>query len=853
VLLFLSSLLLSVAYAGPPVIWNGSDALFLNDGTIIVPGLAPGGVCKASSLGVFSVGLVDLSTETTGTLAASSVSGGTPNKFAYFNGSGVLSPIPEWDRNTYGGSDVSQIYVATDTGSTQSHVLNSITQIVSGTNDLTDTYFYGRNEIFQLAGTQDYQSITGTESIISQTDASEILGDVTHTFSRVALGAGGGTNSSNRSSVFKAETRASGGHVSNGMTAYTGSVNLDSGVDVGDADLYSGSVYVGGTVDYPHLFNTSMNIDGTVSELARIWNGFITIQPGATVNNVNLLAGGLSGEMTGNYTGINLNTNLNTVVGAGSTDLQIYHGGEVAGFNSMIQLNREGDSLSGLTMISSFVNSGSTVTGNYSGLSLGSQADISGNAAGAQVFLDGTVGGNYSGLSVGSDADIAGGASGVQVFLDGTVGDGFTGFGVFANATDIGDGDSYNVAYDASFNNGTIDGSLNGFIFNNQNNLTGTTNDLRIFSGNNSGTGKSFSGLSLTNQADMTGDSTGINVQIDGDSATTTGANISVGGAHTGSVGGLRIDVNNATSSSTSEHVYGINSQGGINSIFGSYTPFSGVPVEIGNGFFMNSTVQAGAPLTGTDQFVTFIQSNLIVNDDIATGPFGLNTNMVGAISQLQIDTGKTVPMVTSLLVGTATPTGVSGGTVTEHRVLEILGLPSFGGSAINPTRIGLLDSDKLGQSFCSGATDCWFIKNMDYTAQNTLGRLSLGVTTTAGNTKLLVHDGHIGVTQTTAPTTTVNANAGTGATCSVSGTDTAGTVSLTTGSGAWASGVQCEVDFNMSYSAAPRCVFSASNSNAAVASVNAYLTKTTADFSMNFVNADTAATTYEWDYQCVE
>ena len=822
-LLLLSSLLVAAAHAGPPVIWNGSDALFLNDGTIIVPGLAPGGVCKASSLGVFSVGLVDLSTETTGTLAASSVSGGTPNKFAYFNGSGVLNAIPGWTHNIYGGSDVSQIYVATDTGSTQSHILNSITQLVSGTNDLDNTYFYGQNKTFQLGGTQNYQGVTGTESIISQTGASDILGELTNTFSRVGLGAGGGSNSSNRSSVFKAETRASGGHTAAGMTAYNGSVNLDSGTTVGDADLYSGSVYIGGTVDYAHTLNTSLGIDGTVDELARLWNGFITIDPGATVNNANLIAAGLSGEMTGNYTGINLNTNLSSVVGGGSTDLQIYHGGEVTGFNSMIQLNREGDSLGNLQMIASYVNTGSTVAGNYTGLTLG------------------------------SDATIAGSASGAQVFLGGTVGDGFSGFGVFSTATAIGDGDSYNVAYDASFNSGTIAGSLNGYNFNNQNNLTGTANDLRIFSGNNSGTGKSFLGLGVSNQGDMTGDATGVSVSLDQDAATATGGNLSVQGAYTGSVTGLRIDVNNAVSSSTSEHVYGINSQGGINSINGSYTPFSGVPVEIGNGFFMTSTIQSGSPLTGSDQFVTFLQSNLIANDDIATGPFGLNTNMVGMVSQLQIDTGKTVPMVTSLLVGTATPTGVSGGTVTEHRVLEILGLPSFGGTAINPTRIGLLDSDKLGQSFCSGATDCWFIKNLDYTAQNTLGRLSLGVATTSGNTKLLVHDGHIGVTQTTAPTTTVNANAGTGATCSVSGTDTAGTVSLTTGSGAWASGVQCEVDFNMSYSSAPRCVFSASNSNAAVASVNAYLTKTTADFSMNFVNADTAATTYEWDYQCFE
>jgi len=206
-LLFLSSLALAAA----PVIWNGSDALFLNSGTIIVPGLAPGGVCKASSLGVFSVGLVDLSTETTGTLPASSVDDGIPNRFAYFNGSGVLESIPDWAYNIYGGADVSQGYIATDTGSTQSHILNSITQLVSGTNDLDNTYFYGQNKTFQLGGTQNYQGVTGTESIISQTGASDILGELTHTFSRIGLGAGGGSNSSNRSTVFKAETRASGG------------------------------------------------------------------------------------------------------------------------------------------------------------------------------------------------------------------------------------------------------------------------------------------------------------------------------------------------------------------------------------------------------------------------------------------------------------------------------------------------------------------------------------------------------------------------------------------------------------------------------------------------------------------
>jgi len=207
--------------------------------------------------------------------------------------------------------------------------------------------------------------------------------------------------------------------------------------------------------------------------------------------------------------------------------------------------------------------------------------------------------------------------------------------------------------------------------------------------------------------------------------------------------------------------------------------------------------------------------------------------------------------------VGTATPTGVSGGTVTEHRVLEILGLPSFGGSAINPTRIGLLDSDKLGQSFCSGATDCWFIKNLDYTAQNTLGRLSIGVATTAGNTKLLVHDGHMGVTQTTAPTTTVNANAGTGATCSVSqATDTSGRIELVTGSGAYSSGVQCALNFNLAYSTAPICQLTPTN---AVSAANAVANQiyigspVTGSVAVEFGVAAASAQAYAWNYHCIE
>lgn len=101
-----------------------------------------------------------------------------------------------------------------------------------------------------------------------------------------------------------------------------------------------------------------------------------------------------------------------------------------------------------------------------------------------------------------------------------------------------------------------------------------------------------------------------------------------------------------------------------------------------------------------------------------------------------------------------------------------------------------------------------------------------------------------------TNPSIAADANAGTGATATLSAgaSDVAGTITLTTGSAAWASGSQLTVTFNIPYANAA-VVLTASNDNAAISTSNVYKTNTGADFSINFVNADVAATTYIWDY----
>lgn len=125
-----------------------------------------------------------------------------------------------------------------------------------------------------------------------------------------------------------------------------------------------------------------------------------------------------------------------------------------------------------------------------------------------------------------------------------------------------------------------------------------------------------------------------------------------------------------------------------------------------------------------------------------------------------------------------------------------------------------------------------------------------------ATNAVLVYKNGHIKSTQTTAPTATVNAHAGTGATCSVSNaTDSAGNITLATTATLTATGEQCAINFNLAYNVAPICVAIPSSANAgALAVLQAiYFTSTTAKLSVNFNVASAGINTYTWTYHCIE
>lgn len=125
-----------------------------------------------------------------------------------------------------------------------------------------------------------------------------------------------------------------------------------------------------------------------------------------------------------------------------------------------------------------------------------------------------------------------------------------------------------------------------------------------------------------------------------------------------------------------------------------------------------------------------------------------------------------------------------------------------------------------------------------------------------ATNAILVLKNGHIKSTQTTAPTATVNTNAGTGGTCTVSNaTDIAGTINLTTTATAPSSGSQCAINFNTAYNTAPICTITEANDNSILFSVinGEYFTTTTTTLIINYANADAVGHANVWSYHCIE
>lgn len=119
-----------------------------------------------------------------------------------------------------------------------------------------------------------------------------------------------------------------------------------------------------------------------------------------------------------------------------------------------------------------------------------------------------------------------------------------------------------------------------------------------------------------------------------------------------------------------------------------------------------------------------------------------------------------------------------------------------------------------------------------------------------------LSNAGHETSTQVGTTTATVDAHAGTGATCVVAhATDVAGEITLVTTAIGPAAGSECAVGFASAYGTAPICVIWPANAAAILNAVvvGFYVTASTSALTINAANSDVTGGTYKLNYRCTE
>jgi hypothetical protein len=271
---------------------------------------------------------------------------------------------------------------------------------------------------------------------------------------------------------------------------------------------------------------------------------------------------------------------------------------------------------------------------------------------------------------------------------------------------------------------------------------------------------------------------------------------------------------------------------------------------------------QVTSPSNGTLTIRMGSDSSTLFIDDSTNGILGVDPATVGTDEEWELDFDLTIPAVRFFVNGTQlgstiVPTSPSRVNISGGSANFIIGNNGIPGSMPPNAKYAhyyLFNAVQHTTNYSAPApfyngpnqvADVFDIKKSD-------GTLLLG----ASYKNLNFNNIHLKSTQTAAPTATVNSNAGTGATCTVSSaTDVAGTINLTTTATAPSAGDQCDVNFSAAYGVAPVCVLSAASGNSSlfVAADGIYVSSTTARVSVNFQNADAIGRSFVLNYYCTE
>ncbi len=193
-----------------------------------------------------------------------------------------------------------------------------------------------------------------------------------------------------------------------------------------------------------------------------------------------------------------------------------------------------------------------------------------------------------------------------------------------------------------------------------------------------------------------------------------------------------------------------------------------------------------------------------------------------------------------------------SGTSSSDQGSVLVLVNPSYYGGPTGANYLQNGGSATLTGLTVNGSVD---LAGLNVSGTTTMNDLTVQTIAVSGNLTVtgvttvtdITINGHI-ITGGDAPTITVQTSAGTGATCAVTGDDTAGKLTLTTGTTGWTAGVQCALTFNTAYPSVPNVTLTrtgTTNDESVVPTLDPSKT----GFTINFIFPDTGQHTYTWDF----
>jgi len=308
----------------------------------------------------------------------------------------------------------------------------------------------------------------------------------------------------------------------------------------------------------------------------------------------------------------------------------------------------------------------------------------------------------------------------------------------------------------------------------------------------------------------------------------------------------LQFNITGHDNAAVGDFALGRNTTGTQNAALGSYALDTnstgsqnvalGVAAGVSNVFANGNTSGSNNVFLGTNSGPG---STLQVSDSSAIG-FDAVVSENDAISIGCVSGVNNCPTTTMVGIDDSTPGNLLsiGALTTAASTYQIA--VSTGGTTNSGIVVQTVASQSSGYVFQAQNSSGTLLAGIDYQ-----GNLTVKSATITGT---LTVNGHI-VTANTSGTTsaTVQTAAGSTATCTLSGDDTSGLITIASTGTGQATGNQCTIGFSSSYGANSHPVVTSTASNGI--GVGAYLTPGTANFKLNFTTAPTAGQTYTFDY----